>query len=137
MCGMEALPIFMKLRGRRCVVIGGGEVAARKVVMLLKADAEVEVVAPELHAELAALTAAGSIRYLPSVFIPWQLDGACLVIAATDDESVNRDVSRPTTKASTGTFPHKRRRAAFRSMWSMRRHSALLPCLPSSIARRW
>lgn len=93
MCGMEALPIFMKLRGRRCVVIGGGEVAARKVVMLLKADAEVEVVAPELHAELAALTAAGSIRYLPSVFIPWQLDGACLVIAATDDESVNRDVS--------------------------------------------
>lgn len=93
MCGMEALPIFMKLRGRRCVVIGGGEVAARKVAMLLKADAEVEVVAPELHAELAALTAAGSIRYLPSVFIPWQLDGACLVIAATDDESVNRDVS--------------------------------------------
>ena len=45
----------MKIKGRRCVVIGGGEVAARKVDMLLKAKAAVEVIAPELHAELAAL----------------------------------------------------------------------------------
>lgn len=90
---MEALPIFMKLKGRRCVVIGGGEVAARKVTMLLKADAEVEVVAPALHHELADLLTAGSIHYLPAIFAADQLDGASLVIAATDDEAVNQAVS--------------------------------------------
>ena len=93
MCGMEALPIFMKLKGRRCVVIGGGEVASRKVTMLLKADAEVEVVAPALHHELADLLTAGSIRHLPATFAAGQLDGACLVVAATDDEAVNQAVS--------------------------------------------
>ncbi len=91
---MEALPIFMKLQGRRCVVVGGGEVAARKVTMLLKADALVEVIAPGLHHELADLLATSRISYLQSVFEPSQLDGACLVIAATDDETVNETVSR-------------------------------------------
>ncbi|PKO25659.1 MAG: uroporphyrinogen-III C-methyltransferase [Betaproteobacteria bacterium HGW-Betaproteobacteria-8] len=90
---MEALPIFMKLQGRRCVVIGGGEVSVRKVTMLLKAEAAVEVVAPELHHALADLLAAGRISYLQSTFIPWQLDGACLAVAATDDETVNKAVS--------------------------------------------
>ncbi|MDZ4099828.1 MAG: siroheme synthase CysG [Methylophilaceae bacterium] len=90
---MEALPIFMKLQGRRCVVIGGGEVAARKVTMLLKADATVEVISPDLHHELADLLAANKIHYQPSTFEPAQLDRACLVIAATDDEAVNEAVS--------------------------------------------
>lgn len=91
---MEALPIFLRLKGRRCVVIGGGEVAVRKVSMLLKADAIVEVIAPELHPELADLWAASRISHLTSTFEPPQLDGACLVIAATDDEAVNEAVSR-------------------------------------------
>jgi uroporphyrin-III C-methyltransferase/precorrin-2 dehydrogenase/sirohydrochlorin ferrochelatase len=91
---MEALPIFMKLQGRRCVVIGGGEVAVRKVTMLLKADAVVEVIAPELHYELADLWAASRISHLSSAFEPSQLDGACLIIAATDDEVVNEEVSK-------------------------------------------
>lgn len=90
---MEALPIFIKLQGRRCVVIGGGEVAARKVNMLLKAKAQVEVIAPELHHELADLLAAGHIDYRIAEFEPEQLAGACLVIAATDDEAVNEAVS--------------------------------------------
>jgi uroporphyrin-III C-methyltransferase/precorrin-2 dehydrogenase/sirohydrochlorin ferrochelatase len=91
---MEALPIFMKLKDRRCVVIGGGEVAARKVKMLLKAEALVEVVAPALHHELADLLTAGGIRHLPAHFAAGQLDGACLVVAATDDETVNQAVSK-------------------------------------------
>ncbi len=90
---MEALPIFIKLQGRRCVVIGGGEVAVRKVNMLLKAEAQVEVISPELHHELGDLLSAGRIRYQNAAFGPSQLAGACLVIAATDDETVNQAVS--------------------------------------------
>lgn len=90
---MEALPIFMKLRGRRCVVIGGGEVAARKVTMLLKAEADIHVVAPQLHEELAELAAEGVIHHQSAVFAPEQLNGACIVIAATDDADINRQVS--------------------------------------------
>lgn len=97
---MDALPIFMKIKGRRCVVIGGGEVAARKVDMLLKAEAAVEVIAPELHAELAALAAAKAISHTPALFEAGQLDGATLVIAATDDEAINVAVSQAARKRS-------------------------------------
>ncbi len=90
---MDFFPIFMKLCGRRCVVIGGGEVALRKVSMLLKAEAAVTVVAPDLHAALVEWRDAGKITCLQEVFTPTQLDGAVLVIAATDDAATNRQVS--------------------------------------------
>ena len=90
---MNALPIFMKIKGRRCVVIGGGEVAMRKVTMLLKAGAAVELISPELCSALAALVEAEKIRYLNTAFTAEQLDGACLVVAATDDEATNAAVS--------------------------------------------
>ncbi|MCB5185039.1 siroheme synthase CysG [Methylobacillus gramineus] len=90
---METLPIFMKIRHRRCVVIGGGDVASRKVSLLLKAGAAVTVIAPELYATLIEWVDAGEIRHINAMFQPEQLDGACIVIAATDDEDVNRQVS--------------------------------------------
>jgi uroporphyrin-III C-methyltransferase/precorrin-2 dehydrogenase/sirohydrochlorin ferrochelatase len=90
---MDSFPIFMKLRVRRCVVIGGGEVALRKVSMLLKAEARVTVVAPELCGALAEWHADGRIEYLRGMFDPVDLEGAALVIAATDDPAVNRRVS--------------------------------------------
>ena len=90
---MDALPIFLKIKGRRCVVIGGGEVATRKVTMLLKAGGEVAVISPELDHELAELHEAGKISFHQGTFQPEQLDGACLVVAATDDETTNRAVS--------------------------------------------
>lgn len=90
---MDYLPVFMKLRGRTSVVIGGGEVALRKVSMLLKADATVIVVSPELCPELADWHAQDKISHVDARFDPPQLDGAQLVIAATDDEEVNRQVS--------------------------------------------
>jgi uroporphyrin-III C-methyltransferase / precorrin-2 dehydrogenase / sirohydrochlorin ferrochelatase len=89
---MDALPIFMRIKGRRCLVVGGGEVAARKVTMLRKAGGDVLVVSPELHHELTAMVEAGQIIHQADVFRAEQLDGACLVIAATDDEQVNRAV---------------------------------------------
>ena len=94
---MDAFPIFMKIKGRRCIVIGGGEVAARKVTMLLKADAAITVISPDLCHELAELLDAGKISYLNALFAPAQLsaqtDDACLVIAATDDKAINVAVS--------------------------------------------
>ncbi len=90
---MDAFPIFMKIKGRRCVVIGGGLVAIRKVTMLLKAEAAIEVISPDLCQELIALVEAKKISYINEVFLAEQLDGACLVIAATDDEAINKAVS--------------------------------------------
>jgi len=90
---MQALPIFINITRRRCVVIGGGDVAARKVAMLLKANAAVVLYSPELCHELSDLVHAEKITYISANFEPSQLEGACLVIAATDNESVNTAVS--------------------------------------------
>ena len=90
---MQALPIFMNINQRLCVVIGAGEVAARKVTMLLRAQASVTVYAPEICPTLADLVEAGRIRYQQARFADQQLSGACLVIAATNDVQVNTAVS--------------------------------------------
>jgi len=90
---MQALPIFMNINQRLCVVIGAGEVAARKVTMLLRAQASVTVYAPEICPTLADLVEAGRIRYQQARFTDQQLSGACLVIAATNDLQVNTAVS--------------------------------------------
>lgn len=90
---MQALPIFFNIAERLCVVIGGGDVATRKVVMLRKAQGNVTVISPELSNELQTMLANGEIQYLPGSFSPEQLTGACLVIAATDDQAVNEAVS--------------------------------------------
>lgn len=95
---MQALPIFFNIKHRLCVVIGGGEVAARKVTMLLKANADVIVYSPNVGHELKAMAASGTIRYVETAFDASQLKNACLVIAATDDAKVNVAVSE-TAKA--------------------------------------
>lgn len=90
---MQALPIFFNIAQRRCLVIGGGEVATRKVIMLLKAQGNVVVIAPVLSAELREMLAKNEIEYVMTRFAPEQLTAACLVIAATNDEAVNEAVS--------------------------------------------
>lgn len=82
-------PILLDLQGRRAVVVGGGRVAARRVAALRAAGADVLVVAPALHADLAALEPAVRLR----AFRPDDLDGAWLVLACTDDPLVNVDVA--------------------------------------------
>ncbi len=86
---MEFLPIFINIRQQPCVVVGGGEVAARKVTSLLKAQAHVTVIAPELSSALRH----ADIRHIQATFEPSHLDGATLVIAATNNPEVNRAVS--------------------------------------------
>jgi uroporphyrin-III C-methyltransferase / precorrin-2 dehydrogenase / sirohydrochlorin ferrochelatase len=90
---MQALPIFYKINNRRCIVIGGGEVATRKVTVLLKADADVTVISPDICHELQELLAAKKIKYEKANFVENQLQGACLVVAATDDAMTNKAVS--------------------------------------------
>ncbi|MDP2153482.1 MAG: siroheme synthase CysG [Methylotenera sp.] len=90
---MQALPIFINITNRLCVVIGGGDVATRKVSMLLKANAAITLVSPEICHELQTLVDDGKIKCTLSNYHKQQLEGACLVVAATDDMSVNEAVS--------------------------------------------
>jgi len=86
----------MHLRGRLCVLVGGGEVAARKAALLLRAGARLRVVAPDLSAALLAVADSGEtgdIEHLSRAYIETDLEGAALVVAATDDRDVNRAVS--------------------------------------------
>ena len=89
---MRYLPIFMKLAGRPALVVGGGGVAARKVGLLRRAGAEITVVAPELCEELAQLAQEEGIRFLRREFQDGDVSDVALIIAATDDRSVNQKV---------------------------------------------
>ncbi|MEA3291295.1 MAG: siroheme synthase CysG [Pseudomonadota bacterium] len=90
---MDFLPIFLKMTGRAGLVVGGGEVAARKVRILLEAGADVTVVAPRLCETVQRLLDERRIRHIAAEFSPEQLDSFELVIAATDDPAVNQRVS--------------------------------------------
>ena len=79
----------LRLAGRECLVVGGGDVGLEKVEGLLSCDGSVTVVAPELCDELAVLAAEGSIRHIARDYEPGDLDGKFLAIAATDDTDVN------------------------------------------------
>lgn len=87
------LPITLRLKGARVLVVGGGEVAARKVRLLLKAAPRIEIVALELNAELSALVEQGVVSYSGKAFDAAQVQGCRLVIAATDDREFNRHVA--------------------------------------------
>jgi uroporphyrin-III C-methyltransferase/precorrin-2 dehydrogenase/sirohydrochlorin ferrochelatase len=90
---MDYLPVFLNLRDRLALVVGGGAVAMRKVELLLKAHARVLVVAPQLHPELALYRDAGRIEHRAARFEPAHLEGVAFVIAATDQSEVNRAVA--------------------------------------------
>ena len=94
---MDYYPLFVKIAGQPCLVVGGGAIALRKVNLLRKASARVTVVAPDLCAELAGLLAAGEIEHLPRDFADDDVEKRMLVVAATDDEAVNQHVSEVAT----------------------------------------
>jgi uroporphyrin-III C-methyltransferase/precorrin-2 dehydrogenase/sirohydrochlorin ferrochelatase len=89
---MEYLPIFIDLKQQDCLVVGGGDIAARKASLLIKAQAKVTLVAPELSATSNAMVDAGELSWLQGYFDPVQVEQQRLVIAATDDEDVNAAV---------------------------------------------
>jgi siroheme synthase-like protein len=80
----------LKLSGRRCLVIGGGDIGLEKVEGLLACDGDVTLIAPTAHPELEALAAEGSITWEKRSYAgAADLEGAFMAIAATDDSEVN------------------------------------------------
>lgn len=90
---MDYLPIFLSLRDRPCLLVGGGGVAERKLALLRAAGARVTVVAPRAGEEIARLAARGEIELTPRAFDAEDVRGMALVIAATDQDEVNRAVA--------------------------------------------
>ena len=95
---MPFLPVFLNITGQPCLVVGGGEVGARKVQQLLKAGAKILIVSPELCPEITDLVADNKVKYLHSEFKEDLLNDCVLVIAATDDEKLNKRVSEQARK---------------------------------------
>jgi len=90
---MDFLPIFLDIREQPCLVVGGGEAAARKTALLLRAGARVTVQAPGLSAAFDAGLAGGRIAHRAADFRDEDLAGFALAIAAADDNAVNRAVA--------------------------------------------
>lgn len=87
---MVLYPVNLNIDGRSCLVIGGGEVAGRKVQSLLAANAGVTVMSPGITPLLADLVAAGQVRHIPAAYYPESIENFFIVICATDDPDVNR-----------------------------------------------
>jgi uroporphyrin-III C-methyltransferase / precorrin-2 dehydrogenase / sirohydrochlorin ferrochelatase len=94
---MRYFPLFIDLKSRRVLVVGGGEEALRKIRLLLKTEARIEVIAAELHPELTDLAVGGNIAWVGRDFSPAFLDGAACVFVAAGEE-LNSRVSREAHK---------------------------------------
>lgn len=87
-------PIFLKITDKPCIVVGGGKVAERKVRLLLKFDAKIKLISPEIIKSLLDLWESKKITVIRRPYMEGDLAGAALVFAATDDEVVNNLVRR-------------------------------------------
>ena len=90
---MEHLPIFLDIKAKPCLVVGGGPIALRKLENLKRAGAEIHVVAPALAPEFRARVDETEIHYHARRFQDDDIEGMRLVIAATDDRDINRQIA--------------------------------------------
>ena len=95
---MAYYPVFLEVRERRCIVCGGGNVALRKVEALLRAEALVTVIAPEVCPELAQMADDRMIAVTQREYREGDLEGAFVVVAATDDREANRGIAADARK---------------------------------------
>jgi len=93
-------PLFLKLEGKRCLVVGGGPIGLEKVESLLRCGPSLRVIAPHSVTRIQQLSAAGEIEWLPRPFEPEDVDGFELIIAATNDREVNRAVFEAASRRS-------------------------------------
>jgi siroheme synthase-like protein len=91
---MRYYPIYLDLKDRAVLVVGGGAIAEGKAQQLVEAGAVVRLVSPTLTPLLSGLVARGVIEYVPGRFKKDDLKDVFLVISATDDQAVNQDVAR-------------------------------------------
>ena len=87
---MRYLPLFLNIRQQPCLLVGGGQVAKRRLEWLRNANATVTVVAPELHPDILAQVDDRSVFWIKDIFRPEQMQGCTLVVCATNDAAVNR-----------------------------------------------
>jgi len=87
-------PAFLNLREKKCIVVGGGDVALRKVKMLLGSGADVSVISLNLHPDLARLVKKKALHRISREYHPGDLEGAVIVIAATNVKKVNDRVTQ-------------------------------------------
>ena len=90
---MDLLPIFLNIKNKKCVVVGGGEVAFRKATLLLRAGADLHIVAPLVSDELRKLRVDRDCTITLKKFEEADLNDAVLVVAATDDLEINERIS--------------------------------------------
>jgi len=86
-------PVFINTKGRRCVVIGGGNVGEEKVKRLLECEADVVVISPQVKDGVRELVTGGKATWIRRQYRPGDLEGAFIAIASTDDNSVNRQIA--------------------------------------------
>ncbi len=89
---MSWYPVSLNLKGRNCLIVGGGKVAERKLKSLIKAEANVTLIAPEINAILQEMREAGAYHYLNSTYQVNDVNGFFLVIAATDCSETNSQI---------------------------------------------
>lgn len=90
---MRYYPVFLDIAGKPAVVIGGGNIAAQKVVGLLQAGADVTVISPELSPELQQLVTGGRVTHVARAYEKGDVQGFALAFVATADRSVNAEVT--------------------------------------------
>lgn len=93
-------PVFLKLNGRKCTVVGGGNVALRKILELAECGAEIKVIAESPSVEVVNMAGQGKIELLVKSFEPKDIEGSFLVIAATDNREINALVAEAAGKIS-------------------------------------
>ncbi len=97
---MKYYPAFLRIAAQRCLVIGGGRVAEQKVASLLNAGGRVTVISPQLTAGLDGLAADGRIEHVARAYRPGDIHGYFIVIAATTDAAVQRQVAAEAAAAT-------------------------------------
>ena len=90
---MDHLPIFINIRKKPCIVIGGGDIALRKINLLLKAQAKVDCLSPSFSRDIKNLSKDGHITLINKSFDQTDIKDYSIIIAATDDSSVNSSIS--------------------------------------------
>lgn len=86
---MKTYPVNLVLQGQRVVLVGGNSEIARKIPGLLEVDAQVQVIAPEVHDDIRQFAEQGQIEWLARPYQPGDLTGAVLVIACTGDQQIH------------------------------------------------
>ncbi|THB75704.1 MAG: bifunctional precorrin-2 dehydrogenase/sirohydrochlorin ferrochelatase [Desulfobulbaceae bacterium] len=96
---MAVYPVNIEMAGRRCLVVGGGKVAARKLVALLDAGAIVEVVSPRICSGMATVVESRGVTYHQRIYRPTDLTGHFMVFAATDNPDVQKQILQDAKRA--------------------------------------